>query len=161
MDSRSEAERVEVNGGLDSMPANPWTFHVEVEVDADALFLRLQDVLRAVVDADSDNWPADEYWEGRLPGWMKVTLARLTQEQSDQLLKSTPRADWDKLPWEFGSWIDAIRDRGWRWWGYQVKGSSANIVVHIAQYPERIDAFRQLLSAAGAVIKSESYADLD
>ena len=158
MDTRTEIERIESTNNLASMPANPWEFDVNLGGAPHDVLTRLTTLLDQIAKFDSESWPADNYWRATLPVWMKACLPELTKEESDRLLQCTPRDQWDKLPWEFGSWLDAIRDRGWRWWGYRLEGQSARLVVHIAMFPERIDAFREILRAVGAEILAERYA---
>jgi hypothetical protein len=118
---------------------------------------RLLEVVAAIAKQSSDNWPSDEVWERSLPEWLLTAIPSLSKEQSDKLLAETPRDRWDSLPWERLSWLDALRDRGWRWWGWERRGGKASVVLHIAMYPERIDAFRELLRAAGIRIDAEDY----
>lgn len=157
MDTRLEIDRIEINNNLVSMPANPWEFDIQFGDASHDVLSRLTALLGQIAKFDSDSWPADEYWRVTLPMWMKACLADLTKEESDRILQDTPRDQWEKLPWEFGSWLDAIRDRGWRWWGYRAEDGSATLVLHIAMFPERIDAFRQILHALGVVVVAERY----
>lgn len=158
MDTRTEIERIKSTNNLASMPANPWEFDVHLGGAPHEVLARLKTLLDQIVKFDPESWPADDYWRATLPSWMKARLPELTKDESDRLLQDTPRDQWDKLPWEFGSWLDAIRDRGWRWWGYRLELESATIVLHIAMFPERIAAFREILRAAGAAIVAERYA---
>ncbi|MXN80126.1 hypothetical protein GR157_36105 [Burkholderia sp. 4701] len=160
MDDRTELERVERSNWLDSMPANPWEFDVDLGVAPAIAMQRLLDVVRAITERSVDSWPLDEEWRAILPNWLKSEIRELSKEETDKLLAETPREQWDTLPWEFLSWLDAIRDRGWRWWGYKQEKSTATIVLHIATFPERIDAFRELLRAAGIKVVGERYAAL-
>ncbi|RUO31149.1 hypothetical protein CWE14_11685 [Aliidiomarina soli] len=102
----------------------------------------------------------DDEWRDLMPSWIKESIPELTKEQSHKLLAETTQSQWDSLPWEFLSWLDAIRDRGWLWWGYRTFGSEAIIVVNIGMIPERIDAFKQLLRSSGIDIIGENYPGL-
>ncbi|MCE1182632.1 MAG: hypothetical protein LWW81_10070 [Rhodocyclales bacterium] len=143
------------------MPANPWAFDVDLGLSPDDALLRVLAVVREIASHDPGNWPPDEAWRRTLPTWLKHHLPELTKEETEHLMATTPRDQWDTLPWEFGSWIDAVRDRGWRWWGYRQSGASATLVLHIAMFPERIDAFKEILRAAGINIITERYAALN
>lgn len=161
MVAKNEIERIEMRSGIDFMPANPWEFDINLNGVPEDVLARLLVVIGQVAKFEPSTWPDDDYWRAILPGWMRVTLPELTPDESDRLLQETPRDQWDRLPWEFGSWLDAIRDRGWRWWGYCIQGQSATIVLHIAMFPERIDAFRQILHATGATIVAERYSRME
>lgn len=161
MDSRSEIERIKETNNLASMPANPWEFDVWFEGSPADDLDRLLGLLGEIAKFQAGDWPADDYWRSVVPGWMKARLPELTKEETDHLLAITPRDQWDKLPWEFGSWLDAIRDRGWRWWGYRHNGGVVTLVLHIAMFPERIDAFKEILRALGATVVEERYSALN
>lgn len=156
-----ELDRVKVNNELSSMPVNPWQFEVDLGADAETSLAKLKQVLELIAFYSVEDWPSDDQWRELMPEWLRENIPELTKEQTDKLLADTPQAQWDSLPWEFLSWLDAIRDRGWSWWGYlKNSDSNATLVVHIAMIPERIDAFKELLKVIGMRIKSESYAHL-
>jgi len=160
VDYKKELERVKLNNCLDSMPAKPWELTVDLGVNGDLVISKFMEVLELLVSHSGDDWLSDDEWREVMPSWLKESIPELTKEQTDKLLAETPQAQWDSLPWEFLSWLDAIRDRGWLWWGYKVQGSEAVIVVHIGMLPERIDAFKELLRSSGMKIKSENYSEL-
>lgn len=118
---------------------------------------RVLEAMAAVARHSADNWPSDESWEEVLPEWLLAAIPRLSKDETDKLLAETPRERWDSLPWDRLSWLDALRDRGWRWWGWGRHDGRTSLIVHIAMYPERIDAFRELLRAAGVRIVAEDY----
>ena len=161
MDNRTEVERIKATNNLASMPANPWEFDVDLGIFPDDALSRILAVIGEIAKHSSDAWPTDEEWRAVLPAWLRQNLPELTKEETDRLLAATPRDQWDTLPWEFGSWIDAVRDRGWKWWGYKQEGASATLVLHIAMFPERIDAFKEILRAAGLRLVAERYEALD
>ena len=142
------------------MPARPWEFDVDLGANPDEALSRVLAVVREIAKHVPDTWPSDEKWRAVLPDWLKHHIPQMTKEETDRLMTTTPRDRWDTLPWEFGSWLDAVRDRGWKWWGYKQADATATFVLHIAMLPERIDAFKQILRAAGIKIIAERYAAL-
>lgn len=157
MENKVELERIKLRSSLDSMPANPWEFNVDLGVNPESAMERLITIVSMIAEQSVRSWPSDDEWKAMLPDWLKREIPELSKEETDKLLAITPPQNWDSLPWEFLSWLDAIRDRGWRWWGYQQDESMATIVLHIAMFPERIDAFRELLRAVGMSITDERY----
>lgn len=157
MDDRTEIERIETTNNLTSMPARPWEFDVELGSHPDDALSQVLAVVREIASQSLEKWPPDEHWRLVLPIWLKQQLPRFTKEETDRLMAITPRDQWHTLPWEFGSWLDAVRDRGWKWWGYKRDRSSATFVLHIAMLPERIEAFKHLVRAAGIKIVAERY----
>ncbi|GDY13292.1 hypothetical protein LBMAG53_21700 [Planctomycetota bacterium] len=71
---------------------------------------RVKDVLNMISQADADRlWPSDDDWARRLPLWFTEPFHGRTIQD---VLK-------DDMLWDFGSWLDAMRHRGWEWWdGY-------------------------------------------
>ena len=68
---------------------------------------RVKEVLQQIIDCSSnDHWPSDEEWTARLPQWFTSTFEGRTIEAvlADENL------------WDYGSWLDAMRHRGWEWW---------------------------------------------
>lgn len=160
MDFKRELERVLNNNGLAVLPANPWEFKVSLEQRGKLALVRLSEVVEIIVKNSGENWPSDDEWRQEFPNWLRERIPELSKDQTDQLLAETPESQWDLLPWEFFSWIDALYERGWQWWGYKIEGNEATIVVHIASLPERIDAFREILKASGMKILNEAYPNL-
>lgn len=157
MEQNKELERLAKNNNLTSLPANPWEFEVDLGIDPQRSLEKMMSVICSVAQVTDADWPSDDEWRRNLPDWLKAAMPELSKEETDKLLSNTPKANWDLLPWDFLSWLDALRERGWRWWGYKMNGSKANIVLHVAMFPERIDSFRELLRAAGVSIISERY----
>lgn len=142
------------------MPAKPWEIKVNLGADGELKISKLIDVLQLIVSHSGDSWLSDDEWRKLMPSWIRENIPELTKEQTDKILAETPQDQWGSLPWEFLSWLDAIRDRGWLWWGYKIIGSEVIFVVHIGMLPERIDAFKELLRSSGMEIVSESYSEL-
>lgn len=136
-------------------PAAKWEFALDLGAHPDAAWRRIVSVVESVVGEDADLWPSDDAWRGMLPAWLQSFL--ITAEECDTAMARTPREQWGQLPWEFGFWLDAMRERGWRWWSGEHSGSSARIVLEVTGVPPRIDAFKQILLAAGARIVAEDY----
>lgn len=135
------------------LPPARWEVIVDLGEDHDERWRMITDVIGKVIMEDPDQWPDDGQWERALPAWLVTSMS--TDEQADRLLESTPREAWDKLPWHFGSWLDAIKERAWSWSGCLKNGREAQIVLEIVDIPPRIDAFKQILRAAGAETLSE------
>ena len=161
MDYKKELERVRSNKCLDSMPSNPWQFRVSIADCDDQAISKMLEVIELIAKYSGNEWLSDDQWREVMPLWLKAAIPELTKEQTDKLLAETPQSQWDSLPWEFLSWLDAVRDRGWLWWGYRLEGAEAVIVVHIGMLPERIDAFKELIRALGMEIKGEVYSGLN
>lgn len=153
MFSHVEIERLRKNGLEACLPRERWDFSLNLGEDPNETWQRILNVVENIVAQEASSWPGDEYWRRILPVWLLSFL--MTPEECDAAMARTPRTQWGQLPWEFGSWLDAIRDREWRWWGAERSGSLVHVVLEITGIPPRIDAFKQILLAAGAQILSE------
>jgi hypothetical protein len=155
---REEIERIKHGGLGPTLPVAKWEFGIDLGQNPDDIWKRIIGVVESVVAFDYDSWPDDEdYWRAILPDWLSSFM--MTREECDAALARVPREQWDELipNWEFGSWLDAIRERDWRWWGYERSGSEVRLVLQVTGIPPRIDAFKQILLASGAKILSEAH----
>ncbi len=155
MSDHAEIERLKRDKLASTLPSTKWDFVLDLGENPSEVWQRILGVVESIAGQDAASWPDDDYWERALPGWLLSFL--MTPEECDAAMARTPREQWDQLPWEFGSWLDAIRERDWYWWGGERSENSARIVLEVTGIPPRIDAFKQILSAAGAQILSEEY----
>jgi len=155
MSDNAEIKRFRQQDLESPLPAARHDFLLKLREDPDGTWQRIRSVVEIIVEQDEARWPGDGWWKARLPPWMSSFL--MTSEECDVAMARTPRERWDSLPWEFSSWLDAIRERDWRWWGGMRTGDKAQVVVEVTGIPPRIDAFKQILLAAGAQILSEVY----
>lgn len=150
-----EIERFKQHGLKLPLPAARYELILKLREEPERTWQRILGVVELIIEQDEARWPDDEWWKATLPPWMSSFL--MTSEECDDATARTPRERWNTLPWEFSSWVDAIRERDWRWWGCERSGGEARIVVEITGMPPRIDAFKQIPQAAGAQILSEIY----
>lgn len=153
MSEDAEIDRLNRGGIPPALPEAKWIFDLDLGRDPGDKWQRISEVVNVIVRHNSDSWPDDNYWNSTLPTWLSSFM--MTAEECDAAMAQTPREEWINLPWEFGSWLDAIRERDWRWWGGEVSGNSARVVLEVTGIPPRIDAFKQILLAAGTEIRSE------
>lgn len=157
MGTNTEEERISERVGLSTFPIPSWEFEVDVGDQATELVDRIRSVVAEIAKHQPQQWPEDGYWTTVLPSWLIEYMPELSQEDCVKLMNATPREQWSTLPWQFGSWLDAIRERGWVWWGYELTGKKMRIVLYITGVPPRVEAFKQILQAAGAKVISEHF----
>jgi hypothetical protein len=156
MSDQAEIERVRHEGLGPTMPHEKWDFKIDLGHSPDDVWERIVRAVERIVIYDYDSWPDEEdYWREVLPRWLSSFM--MTAEECDVAMARTPREQWDKLPWEFGSWLDAMRERDWKWRGYERSRNEMRLVLEVTGIPPRIDAFKQILLASGAKILSEDY----
>ncbi|NID06724.1 hypothetical protein HBF26_17670 [Luteibacter jiangsuensis] len=157
MSHQAEIERIDSDGDVGPLPPAVWEFDLDLGRDSDGVMNRIRGVVREIAKHQETSWPDDDYWKKVLPGWLTSSMPDLSQEECARLMAETPREKWSTLPWQFGSWIDAVRERGWKWWGAEVSGSRATVLLEITNVPGRVEAFKQILLAANAKVLQERY----
>lgn len=155
MSDHAELERLKQGELASALPSEKWDFALDLGANPAETWQHILSAVETIVAQDAANWPDDDYWKGALPTWLSSFM--MTAEESDAAMARTPREQWDQLPWDFGSWLDAIRERDWRWWGAEQSENRARVVLEVTGIPPRIDAFKQILLAAGAQILSEEH----
>jgi hypothetical protein len=155
MDLDPEVSRLESHQNLATLPTAGWLYEIRLDAPADAVLDKITAVVRNIVSSPLESWPGDDEWRRKLPPWLLQALPVLTREQCQHLMGKTPQNLWHTLPWDFGSWLDAIKRRGWRWWGYSVQGGRLTLVLEILSEPAGLEAFEVIVSAAGATISGD------
>lgn len=109
--------------------------------DAKRSLERIKEVLALVARASaSDTWPTDEEWAEQLPEWF---VGPLKGRSLDEVLK-------DQSLWDYGSWIDAMRHRGWRWHSSSVDGERWRIDLVQEDFVCSLDPLVYLARESGA-----------
>ena len=86
-----------------------------------------------------------------------ATTGALSHDEYLRFMAETPREEWSTLSWQLESGVDAVAERGWKWWSVAVVGHNARIALAVVRVPGRTFAFKQILLAAGATILAERY----
>jgi hypothetical protein len=155
MPDQAEIERIRHEGPGPTLPHDKWDFKIDLGHSPDDVWERIVSVVERIAAYDYDSWPDDDHWRDKLPEWLSSFM--MTLQECRTAMARTPRERWDALPWEFGSWLEAIREREWKWWGYERSGKKVRLILQVTDIPPRIDAFKQILLASGAEILSEEY----
>jgi len=66
-------------------------------------------------------WPDEEWWLNNLPSWFVGSFNKKLKE-----------IEKDKNLWHFGSWVDALKYRQWKWYGVIVKNT--DIIIYLDTY---------------------------
>lgn len=111
------------------------------------------DKIRAVIQqiasyADQTRWPEDGEWKKILPEWLLKKFHYFTREELEQFLKSGRNRN--ELGWHFGSWLEAAKERVWRWWNLEMKENHLIFTLLVDGWPYSLGAFMFLVESAGA-----------
>ncbi|EEV88182.1 hypothetical protein [Cardiobacterium hominis] len=150
----NELDRVISRSHDEKMAKYGWIIEADLGEDATNKIEKILEVVKTIIRYNPDSWPDDAAWDNIMPVWIQEKIPKLTPEECQKILNDTPRELWNKLPWEFYSWIDAIRDRAWEWWSYKLDGNIAKFYLISLEIPERINAFEQIIIASGGRIIS-------
>lgn len=150
----NELDRVISRSHNGKMDKYGWIVEADLGENASDKVEKILEVVRIIIEHNSDSWPDDAAWDNIMPVWIQEKIPKLAPEECQDILNNTPRELWNELPWEFYSWIDALRDRAWEWWSYKLNGGIAKFYLISLGIPERINAFEQIIIASGGKIIS-------
>ncbi|XLS30044.1 hypothetical protein ACJD0Z_04285 [Flavobacteriaceae bacterium M23B6Z8] len=137
----TELERLE-NIEMDAIPETGLAIIISPALEESSLN-KIIELLKCVIQIEKLDKTEDSKWEENLPNWFVQKAKSVTKEE---LLKD------DQL-WDIGSWIDAIKQRGWKWCA--LKNQPGKTIIHLETftYPYNIDSFFYILYSIG--IESE------
>jgi hypothetical protein len=147
----TEVEHIQKNTAGETPHGLYWSYEVRVGGDS---FSHIVQVMTIIASQPVVHWPDDDRWLSLLPDWFRASFKQYSLEEAQELLKTTPRKKWSTLPWDFGSWLDAMKNRGWLWWSSETNGQRMRIYLSIQQWPASLEAFEHILVASGADIIS-------
>src|SRR6266436_6635572 len=101
----------------------------------------VQNWIKAVEERGTaeETWPTDEQWEQLLPSWFVETFKGYTPQEIHQ-------SGWR---WDYGSWLDSMKERVWQWWGYQQEDGILTVQLQLDSWPYSIGALKYLARVAG------------
>ncbi|WP_394974041.1 hypothetical protein [uncultured Croceitalea sp.] len=106
---------------------------------------KLTNLLGKVIEIEnSPKLEYDNFWVTHLPSWFVKKSKNYTEED---LISNTQL-------WEFGSWVDSIKQRGWKWWEYKELDNNSIIYLETFTFPYNIDSFFYMLYCVGVDIKN-------
>ncbi len=97
--------------------------------------------MQVVAAQPQDTWPQERRWRQLLPTWF---LACFDNRSLDEILA-------DESLWHFGSWLDAMRLRGWEWWSSRLEDEATwEVFLAAFEWPYSIGPFEFLARVSGA-----------
>lgn len=135
-----ELQRINADG-IGEKLVDPIVKVVASALDTAASLDRVKEVMRLIAaEADSGTWSTDEEWLRKLPAWFTKPFQSRTIED---VLK-------DDALWDFGSWLDAMRQRGWQWWSSTHNGNQWSAILLRQEEIYSIEPFVYLARQCGA-----------
>jgi hypothetical protein len=107
------------------------------DVESKSTLCRIKTVMVLMAQCTESDWPSDDQWKEMLPPWFLESFATHPPERI-----RFPE------PWHYGSWLDSMRDRTWRWWSSELTSLGWRIWLTLSEWPYSIDAFEWLAAVA-------------
>jgi hypothetical protein len=149
--TREEIDRIENNIAGEVTPGYHWIYEIQSGSDLSECVFRIKSIMKVIAAQSRETWPTDDVWRALLPYWFIDHFAFYTKEESQRILDSTPKEKWSEIPWDFYSWLDAIRDRGWEWWSSKEgEDPKIEICLNLYEWPANLESFEQIVRAVGA-----------
>lgn len=160
MKNYTELKWFEENLSLDTIPrgSNVLLYDISLGKDnPDTKYQELLSIFRKILSSRAGDFSDEEIWRKAFPDYFTSHFPSLSREECEELMANTPKNEWDRLPWDFGSWLEAIGNRGWRWLAHERKNSFLLVAIFLVEEVGNLEAFEELFRAAGCkVVRSES-----
>lgn len=146
MSDMNELQRIVINTYGEKPPQ--FVVRLSAQCDVPSLSIdRIKEVMKVISEKKMSEWPDDEWWNQNLPKWF---LDSFQGHSLEELLN-------DPNLWDFGSWLDAMKNPGWEWWSSNVTDDGWEISVTAHSDPYSIDPLVYLgrVSGANSVVVTE------
>jgi len=111
---------------------------------SESAFEKLREIFKSIIKIEEQSHSDDMFWEQNLPQW----FVNKTKDVSKEELLNNNQL------WHFGSWIDAVKQRGWKWWSKVELEGKTMIYLDTSTYPYNVDPFIYMLYTIGIEIDS-------
>lgn len=109
---------------------------------------RIKDLMFVIASKRADEWPDEEMWSRILPQWFVQKIKSYTV---DELYQSP------NLLWHYGSWIDALRFRGWEWFSSFRGDDFFSIQLEALAFPYSVNPLEYVIYETGVPIDNISF----
>lgn len=102
----------------------------------------IKDVMLAIASKSDSDWPDDETWSTLLPHWFvnKIKSYSLDEIKHNGFL------------WDFGSWLDAMKFRGWEWFSSQIDDGGFLVRLQAIDFPYSVNPLEYIIYETGIKI---------
>jgi len=133
-------------------PKSPyWIIEIECLINPRDISSNILQIIE-ILNQHKCPWPTDEEWKNFLPKWFVESFFNLSKENAITLMKNIPKEKWNELPWDFGSWLDAIREKGWEWHDIILEKGELKISLELFEWPANLEALEKIIVASGGKI---------
>jgi len=142
----NELERFQSNCKQGQVAPGLWlTLRVDLGEQPNQTAKNFLGVIRSCLEAieargiTEEIWPTDEQWKQLLPSWFVKSFEGYTPQEIYE-------GSWR---WDYGSWLDSMKERVWHWWGCQQNNRVLTVQLQLDSWPYSIGALKYLARVAG------------
>lgn len=143
-----ESENIQ-NNSHGELPPDPIVKFLVTTDNGDEKLAKIKQVMLYVAKYDADDWPGDDVWEKELPLWFSTGIMA---NQSRDLVKETHL-------WDFSSWVDAMKYRGWYWYSSLLTPKGFEIILVPFEFPLVVNPFEYVIYESGVGLKKIKFED--
>lgn len=107
--------------------------------------MQLKEVIIAISKFNEQNWPDDETWDNSLPKWF---LTKIKSHSIEEISQES------RLLWEYGSWLDAMKFRGWEWYSSKLNSNGFEIILDPCVFPFSVNPFEYIIFELDVELKN-------
>jgi hypothetical protein len=107
----------------------------------------VKDVILSVSRFNENTWPEDEIWNKILPAWF---LTKIKSHSIDEIKRN-------ENIWEYGSWLDAMKFRGWYWYSSEVGVGKFKIILVAQTFPYSVNPLEFVVLETGVDLRNISF----
>lgn len=134
----NEAERILQNNNGE-LPNNALLkFKIRTNEPLKHLIL-IKEVMIKLAKLDQMKWITDEDGKNIFPEWF---INKIISYSFEEIKKN-------KSLWDYGSWLDAMKFRGWEWWSAKVEKDYFEINLQAITFPYSVDPLEYVIYSTG------------
>jgi hypothetical protein len=121
------------------LPLNGYLQFLVVTTEKSIKLELVKGVIISIAKYSEDNWPDDLTWDKQLPQWF---LRKIKSNTIEYIKK-------DERIWDYGSWLDAMKWRGWIWYSSNLTKDGFEIVLEPQILPYSVNPLEYVLYESG------------
>ncbi len=134
-----ETDRIIFNRCKDYYPDGLYIIYQSSSCDC---FEKVKEVCLVISDFNKLSWIDYSVWRQQLPRWI---LESFEENNIEDVIQNP-----EKYLWDFESWIDALKDRQWRWWSNRITENGVfEIIVEPLDHPMVIEPLEYIIRESG------------
>jgi hypothetical protein len=109
---------------------------------------KVKEVMSVIASYNPTNWPDDNTWDLQLPRWFVNKIKSYSLEEINQS---------GHLLWDYGSWLDAMKFRGWEWFSSKVDHNGFLIYLKAIDFPFSVNPLEYVIYESGVPLSDINF----